>query len=64
MNPAILEIGPLAIPVWAIVLGVGMISYLNSAAILVYAERRIAAFIQNRVGPNRVGPFGLLQWLL
>ncbi|HBZ37767.1 MAG TPA: NADH-quinone oxidoreductase subunit NuoH [Balneola sp.] len=61
MNPAILEIGPLAIPVWAIVLGVGMISYLNSAAILVYAERRIAAFIQNRVGPNRVGPFGLLQ---
>jgi NADH-quinone oxidoreductase subunit H len=61
MNPAILEIGPLAIPVWTIVLGIGMISYLNSAAILVYAERRIAAFIQNRVGPNRVGPFGLLQ---
>ncbi len=28
---------------------------------LVYAERRIGAFIQNRLGPNRVGPFGLLQ---
>ncbi|MGA1465515.1 MAG: NADH-quinone oxidoreductase subunit NuoH, partial [Balneolaceae bacterium] len=27
----------------------------------VYAERRIAAFIQYRVGPNRVGPLGLLQ---
>ena len=29
--------------------------------LLVFAERRIAAAIQNRVGPNRVGPFGLLQ---
>lgn len=34
---------------------------LNSAALAVYAERRVAAFIQNRVGPNRVGPLGLLQ---
>jgi len=34
---------------------------LQSAAVVVYVERRVAAFIQNRVGPNRVGPFGLLQ---
>jgi NADH-quinone oxidoreductase subunit H len=30
-------------------------------AYAVYVERRVAAFIQDRLGPNRVGPFGLLQ---
>jgi len=34
---------------------------LFSAAILVYMERRVSAFIQNRIGPNRTGPLGLLQ---
>lgn len=30
-------------------------------AYLTYAERRVIGFIQGRIGPNRVGPFGFLQ---
>lgn len=44
-----------------VMLGATLGFLLPSAAIVVYAERRVAAFIQNRHGPNRVGPFGLLQ---
>src|SRR3954464_4166094 len=34
---------------------------LNSAAIMVYVERKVAALLQQRVGPYLVGPKGLLQ---
>ncbi len=35
--------------------------FLVTASLLVYAERKVSAFIQERNGPNRVGPLGLLQ---
>src|SRR5260370_15641883 len=34
---------------------------LQMVSYTVYAERRVSAFIQDRVGPNRVGPLGLIQ---
>lgn len=43
-----------------IIAGVLLIA-LNIAAGLIYVERRVLALFQERYGPNRVGPFGLLQ---
>jgi NADH-quinone oxidoreductase subunit H len=40
-----------------------LIVLLHTAPIMAWAERRICSWMQNRTGPNRVGPFGLLQSL-
>lgn len=38
-----------------------LLAYAIIGLYLVYAERKVCAFMQNRVGPNRVGKWGLLQ---
>ncbi len=43
-----------------LILVIFMIS-LGIAAYSTYGERKVAAFLQDRVGPDRAGPFGLLQ---
>jgi NADH-quinone oxidoreductase subunit H len=44
------------------VLGVVIVA-MSIAAFLIWVERRLLALWQDRYGPNRVGPFGLLQVL-
>ena len=43
------------------ILGFVFVMLLNSAAVMVYVERKVAAKIQQRMGPTLVGPYGLLQ---
>ncbi len=40
---------------------VALFAVLNGAAVLIWLERRLLGLWQDRYGPNRVGPFGLLQ---
>jgi NADH-quinone oxidoreductase subunit H len=42
-------------------LGLLFVVILPMVSYTVYAERRVSALIQDRVGPNRVGPLGLIQ---
>lgn len=52
------------IPIYVAQLGMVLavfVMLLLSAAVMVYSERKVAAFIQQRYGPYLVGPRGLLQ---
>jgi NADH-quinone oxidoreductase subunit H len=43
------------------IIGLVFFMLINASALLVYAERKVMGFMQQRYGPYRVGPHGLLQ---
>ena len=48
---------------WAIKSLVLIFTLLIGFGYLTYYERRFLAFLQSRLGPNRAGPQGLMQWM-
>ncbi len=46
---------------WIIIALVAHVAVLGTVAYLILLERKTASWVQDRIGPNRVGPWGLLQ---
>ena len=54
----------LAAALWLVLVAVAVLAFMATfAGVTTWVERRIAGRMMSRIGPNRVGPAGFLQWL-
>src|SRR5215207_2707073 len=50
-----------SLPPWVLIAILVHVVVLGTVTYLILLERKVASWVQDRVGPNRVGPWGLLQ---
>jgi NADH-quinone oxidoreductase subunit H len=62
LAPVASLLGPAWLPLWTLLkIVIIIVPLMLGVAYLTYAERKIIGYMQVRIGPNRVGPIGLLQ---
>src|SRR5919197_186426 len=62
LNPVQNLLGAWWLPIWTVVkIVVIAVPLILAVAYLTYWERKVIGWMQVRIGPNRVGPWGLLQ---